>query len=208
MPGAWLQLAVWLVLITAAVFGPLALPGGVGESRVRWTVDVMLLFYSCACAAMLLTRAQGWRTDQVRTCRVRLAWTLAWVAFAVHVFFAFHDVHGWSHTHAVEHTEQVSGFGPGIFVSHIFALLWAADVAWWWLSPSSYLRRAAWVGWSVHGFMAFITFCGTVVYESGGIRLAGIQIFLLLGALLILHVGQRRRPSPTGTASDSHAAAH
>ena len=58
----------------------------------------------------------------------RLVWALGWAAYLVHVALAFHLAFGWSHAAAVEQTRERSGFGEGIYVSHLFTLLWTADV--------------------------------------------------------------------------------
>jgi hypothetical protein len=55
-------------------------------------------------------------------------------------------------------------------------LLWTADVAWWWLLPGLYARRSPWIGWCEHGFMVFIIFNATVVYEEGLIRWSGLGL--------------------------------
>ena len=51
--------------------------------------------------------------------------------------------------------------------------------------------------WTLHGFMAFMVFNATVVYETGSIRWAGAVGFVVLGALIV-----RRRFSsdPKGSA--------
>ena len=81
--------------------------------------------------------------------------------------------------------ESTAGFGPGIFVSYLFTLLWMADVAYWWLAPAGYETRAVWKEVALHGFFAFIMVNGTVVYEPGWIRWAGVAAFAGLGALLV-----------------------
>jgi hypothetical protein len=58
-------------------------------------------------------------------------------------------------------------------------------VAWWWLRPDAYAGRPAWIGRVLHGFMAFIVFNGTIVYETGPIRWAGAVMFALLAALWV-----------------------
>jgi hypothetical protein len=107
-----------------------------------------------------------------------------------------HFYHHWSHADAYRHTEEVSGVGWGIFVSHLFTLLWTADVAWWWLSPASHAIRPAWITRGLHGFMAFIIFNGTVVYEEGPIRYFGLAMFAVLGTAL---VWRRRQARPGWT---------
>src|SRR5437667_407857 len=78
---------------------------------------------------------------------------------------------------AVAHPRAVSGVGEGIYVSHLFTLLWSADVAYGWLRPDRYAGRSPWFGRLLHGFMAFVIFNATVVYETGPIRWAGVLLF-------------------------------
>src|SRR5262249_40613585 len=106
-----------------------------------------------------------------------------WAAYAVHVITAFHHFHHWSHADAVQHTNEVSGVGAGIYVSHLFGLLWSCDVAFWWLAPERYARRSVWVDWLLHGFMGLMVFNATVVYGSGAVRWVGLGMFGLLGLL-------------------------
>src|SRR5207248_346115 len=103
----------------------------------------------------------------------------------VHLGMAFHHYHHWSHADAVEHTRAVSGVGEGIYFSHLFTLLWTVDVVFWWVRPDRVAVRPAWVGGALHGYMAFIIFCGTVVYEAGPVRWAGMVLFTELGLLLV-----------------------
>src|SRR5205823_583419 len=110
----------------------------------------------------------------------RLSWTLAWAAYVVHVVLAFHYFHGWSHAHAVEHVRSASGVGEGIYASHLFGLLWTADVAWWWLWPDSRARRPRRLDVFLHGFMLFMVFNATVVFEAGLGRWLGVALFVVL----------------------------
>src|SRR5262249_3179915 len=119
----------------------------------------------------------------------RLCWSLAWLTYVIHLGMAFHHYHGWSHADAVAHVERRSGFGLGIWFSHLFTLAWTADVAWWWLRPARYAARPQWAGWLLYGYMAFITFTGPVVYEAGLIRWAGLAFFAALAVGFLL-----RRP--------------
>jgi hypothetical protein len=138
--------------------------------RVRDTIRLSLLFYGVA-LVLLLRRHRA---------PARAAWTLAWLAYAIHVAMAFHHIHGWSHAHAYEHVRWASGFGEGIFVSYFFTLLWTLDVFWWWRNPASRERRPRWVGVSLHAFMLFVVFNATVVFETGCIRWAGVAFFEVL----------------------------
>ena len=85
----------------------------------------------------------------------------------------------------------MSGVGEGIYVSYLFTLLWAADVAWWWLQPGRYTNRAAWIDRSLHGFMLFIVLNGMVVFETGAIRWAGLLGLAVLAVAWLAAGGLR-----------------
>src|SRR5213592_1485393 len=127
-----------LTLVWATLLGLiLLLPAGPrGENAVRNSVRLALLCYGVSLGVQL----------RGGPCRLaRLSWTLGLAAYAVHVVLAFHHFHGWSHAQAVEHVRAASGFGEGVYASHLFGLLWTVDVAWWWLAPASYAVRSGWV---------------------------------------------------------------
>jgi hypothetical protein len=177
--GAILSVLAFAVLIAAAFAMP-------AESRddawTRNTVRVSLVFYFLAEGAALA----GWVPALVR-----VWWTLGWLGYAIHLWVAFQVYHHGSHAEAVEHVREAAGIGSGIFVSHFFTLVWTLDVAARWLTPG---WRAQWPPWAfrlLHGFMAFIVFCATVVYETGLIRWAGLAMFVALVA-----IGFTRRRSP------------
>jgi hypothetical protein len=174
----------WAVLLVAAFLAPRLLPeDDPADVVTRQTARVAVLFWALATGAILL-RFRDF---------ARWAWALGCAAFCVHVATAFDRVHGWSHAAAVQHVETVSGFGPGVFVSYAFTALWAADAAWWLVAPAGYDSRANWLDRGIHGFMAFVVFNGTVVYETGFIRWAGIVTFAVLGLLVIRRLRRRER---------------
>jgi hypothetical protein len=154
-----------------------------GEALTRGSADVALIFLAAALIVMPWAGrpGRGGLANLARAC-----WLLGCVVYLVHVAFAFHLYH-WSHAELVDHVEERSGFGPGIFFSHLFTLLWVADAAWWALSPGTRERRPAWVGWLLYGYVVFMTFEATVVYETGAVRVAGI----VATALLALSLGLR-----------------
>ena len=49
----------------------------------------------------------------------------------------------------------------------------SADVFSWWIVPRTHVTRRRWIAWTLHGFMVFIVFNGTVVYGTGFIRWVG-----------------------------------
>jgi hypothetical protein len=181
--ASFAAVALWLGLLAALLAVPfLTAASAPGDALIRDTIRLALLYYGVAAGLMLRLRPAEWQAEG-RGGLARWCWTLAWAAFVIHVGMAFHYKHGWSHANAVAHTEERSGFGPGIYVSHLFTLLWTADVVFWWLRPRRYATRPPWVDWALHGFMAFIIFNGTVVFESGFSRWAGLALFALLAAL-------------------------
>jgi hypothetical protein len=163
-----------------------------GDDLIRNTVRVALAFYAVAVWLMLGLRPADWRAATRRGWLARWCWTLGWAAFLVHVGVAFHFAHHWSHAEAVEHVRERSGVGEGVFVSYLFTLVWTMDVAWWWLRPAGYAMRPRWIDVGLHGFMVFMVFMATVVYEDGATRWAGA-----VGcALLALRWGLRVFPHP------------
>jgi hypothetical protein len=168
----WLLLG--LGLLTLGICFPLGMMEKPGEQVIRHTIWIALLFYLVAGLIFLqgpVYPARPW-------------WTLACLAYLAHVAAAFHFFHGWSHTHAFEHTRQASGFGPGIFVTYAFTLLWMMDVGAWWSWPDRYARRLRWLQGLIHGFMAFMIFNGTVVFARGFSRWAGVALFVCLALAL------------------------
>src|SRR6185369_6622669 len=149
-----------LVLVWAMLVGLiLLLPAGPrGETAVRNSIRLTLLYYGLSLGVQL---------HGVAMRVARLSWTLAWAGYAIHVVLAFHHFHGWSHAHAVEHVRAARGFGEGIYFSHLFGALWTGDVIWWWLAPRLYAARPRWMTASLHGFMLFMVFNATVIFEPG-----------------------------------------
>lgn len=145
------------------------------ETETRWTAWLMVAAWAIAMA---------YRIRRGRSVQTRGWWTVAAGLFVIHVITAFWQAHAWSHAKAYDHVEETSGFGPGIFVSYLFTLVWLLDVLYWWLARQRYERRSTGSDGLLHGFMAFIMFNGTVVYEDGPIRWVGLVVFIFLGVLL------------------------
>ncbi|HVK11583.1 MAG TPA: hypothetical protein VM597_22620 [Gemmataceae bacterium] len=163
------------VAVAVALLGPSATAvDDVADAVTRRTADVAVACWFAA-VALILTDRRPW---------ARAFWVCGGGAFLVHVATAFDQIHNWSHDAAFDHVKDVSGFGPGVLVSYGFSLVWTADALWWWASPASYDRRPIWLNRSVQVFIAFVVFNGTVVYETGFIRYAGIVAFVALAALL------------------------
>ena len=118
-------------------------------------------------------------------------------AYLLHVLAAFHFEHGWSHRHAAlvtsRRTEEMVGVSSeaGLWLNYLFTAIFAADVVWWWANPAGYTRRPRWLAGTVHGFLAFMFFNGTVVFGNGLARALGIALTLAL--VLALIAAARRR---------------
>lgn len=177
---------LWAILLTVALLTPqlLKIPDP-SDFVTRRTADVAVAYWALAVACLLMSEHR----------LARWNWTLGCGAFLVHVAIAFDRVHGWRHEAAFDHVQDVSGYGPGIFVSYAFTLFWLADVLWWWLNEDHYERRPNWLNGMLHFFMAFIVFNGTVVYEKGFIRWAGIGMFAVLVALALRRFRRGRNVS-------------
>jgi hypothetical protein len=172
---------LWLYLLACVFVSPYVENSPtVGDDLTRRTAWLALLFYFVAASKMLWLDWLDWagRTPLGRI--ARWCWTLGCAAFVIHVSVAFHFYHHWSHAAAVEHVRERSGVGEGIFVSYLFTLAWAIDVAWWWLRPTSYGNRPRWIDRVLHAFMFFMVFAATVVYGEGPVRLFGAVFCSLL----------------------------
>jgi hypothetical protein len=191
--GAWL---LWLLLLTG-IFGEAYLfpSPSLGDHLTRNTIRLALLYYAMAVSAMIFLRPDDWTARSLGGRITRWLWTLAWLSYLIHVAMAFHHIHHWSHEDAFKHTRDVSGLGEGIYFSHLFTLAWTADVLFWWLKPAGYAVRPPWIGRLLHGFMLFMIFNATVVFEAGWIRWAGVVLFAELAALWLYHRKIENRPS-------------
>jgi hypothetical protein len=181
-------LVSWLLLLAIVVLLPrLSDSDNLGDDLTRYTVRLALVYYVLALNFMLVLDPTEWLATTTPRGRItRWFWTLAWITYLVHLGMAFHYYHHWSHAHAIEHTQEVSGFGNGIYFSHLFTLVWGADVLAWWLGPQAYAARSPRFGRCLHAFMLFIVFNATIVYEEGPIRWAGMALFAELAAVVAL----------------------
>ena len=163
-----------------------------GEHLTRWTIRLALVLYAGYLAQWIM------RPESRRGPAARILWAAGCVLFLLHVAFAFHFYHHWSHAAAWEstakETDEMLGFrfGDGIFFSYLFAALWTLDVACRWIAaarPQTFARlpKAALSGleYAVHVYLFFIAFNGAIVFEAGPTRWVGIAVCI---GLLILAV--------------------
>src|SRR5688572_5118036 len=171
------QIKPWPLHFTMAAGGLCALASVVvlswdhgriaGVLLVRNTIWLALAWYFASLMFMVQLSPSGWTLRSNHAQMARWCWTWGLVSYLAHFAAAFHFYHGWSHAHAFEHTQKVSGTGEGIYVSYLFTLVWITDTAWWWCHPTSYAARPAWTDRLLHGFMLFIVFNGSIVFASG-----------------------------------------
>ena len=175
-----------------------------GEILTRGTIWITILGYAVGAAAFALSgKRHKWDSA------ARLAWTVACVGLLVHVTCAFHFYHGWSHLVAyrdtARQTDDVFGlnWGGGIYVNYALIICWVLDVTWWWLRGLDAYRRRPWplvAAW--HGFLIFVIFNATIIFETGLVRWAGLSVCLGLCLVwwLAAHNNSTQKPaksSPT-----------
>lgn len=193
-PDEWMTLVVLVAVfawVSVAPSGVLFEPPGNDATRqeIRLSAKTVVSVWCVAWPWML---AIGW-IDRI-TRAARRWWAVGCALLLLHFVIAFHAGHGWSHQAAREHTRRVGGYGDGIYVNYLFALVWLVDVIWSWVAFGSYLRRPRWVRWTIAGFMGFIVFNAAVVYGSGIFRVLVLTYFLGLGAVVVAsrRAGARR----------------
>jgi hypothetical protein len=152
------------------------------DYATRVSADVAMLFYFLA-LGLTINNSES----------ARYLWLIGSVTFLIHVLIAFDEVHGWSHTKAVLHVEEVSGFGKGIIFSYLFCLLWLGDALVGMFWPRAYLTRSVRIRWATHLFLAFIVVNGTIVYESGPIRWFSLACFALVVLQLVKKYRQKSK---------------
>ena len=170
-----------------------------GELIIRWTVRLAVI-----CYAAVLLLAMWQKRAPATTSLSRWIWTAGCLLFVGHVLSAFAFYHHWSHQHAFDDTREKTvaaigvAFGWGIYVNHLFTLVWIADVAWSWLAAESYRRRPLVIVFGLHAFMLFIAVNGLMVFKDGAIRWISAAVLLLLVGVgigtLTWRRGQRSGP--------------
>jgi hypothetical protein len=152
-----------------------------GEWLTRVTIWITLGGYFTGEAARLVSRGRP-RWESL----ARWAWTAGALSLLVHVAFAFHFYHAWSHEAAWRETARqtmaVTGmdWGGGLFINYVLMAAWLADAAWWWRGFEAYRRRPKLWTTVWHGFLLFIVFNATVVFKAGWLRWIGLALCVAL----------------------------
>jgi hypothetical protein len=155
---------------------------GSGEFLTRSTIWIAIAAYTIG--SVVFASARG-RAEFDRW--ARLAWTIGCGALIGHFICAFNFYHAWSHESAYADTARQTAevfrinWGGGLFINYALALLWIADVTWWWSAGLSSYRRRPWTLTLIwHGFLIFIIFNATVVFKEGPTRWIGLLVTLTL----------------------------
>ena len=148
------------------------------ELLTRSTIWLSIVAYTIGCLVFAGARRLTW---------VRFAWTIGCAALVAHFISAFNFYHSWSHQSAYVDTARQTAevfainWGGGLFINYAVAILWTADVVWWWIAGvNSYRRRPWWLTLTWHGFLIFIIFNAMVVFKNGLTRWFGLVICLTL----------------------------
>jgi hypothetical protein len=170
------------------------------ELITRWSALVAL-----AGATMVLGCWLG--RLSVPGCVRRWVWTVSCALFLLHVGSAFGFYHHWSHADAYEatalRTRQTVGVdsGAGLYLNYLFALLWPADVLWWWLAPALHGIQPRWLAWTFGIFFAFMAVNATVVFGGTTARLLGVVCGVALILMVVARYFKNRKNIQIGGAS-------
>ncbi len=152
-----------------------------------WSIRVALLLFSLVVIARLGGVGRN-ESDQSNWKAVRAIWVVGCLLALIHGFAVFGYVMHWSHQAAIEDTIQRTRdligvpFGGGVYFNYAFWMIWTIDAAWWCVWPDRYLRRSPWWDALVIGYLWFIAFNATVVFESGVIRWLGLAATIVIAA--------------------------
>jgi hypothetical protein len=174
----------YALLATVAIL--LLFHANTGPAWTRNAIRLSLIWYAATLFALIKIDPQDWLQNSAAVRLARGFWSCGLLLYLAHFALAFHFYHHWSHDDAFARTRQISGQGEGIYVSYLFTIVWIADVLWWWAAPQAYALRSRWVDRMLHGFMLFIVFNGTIVFEAGLLRATAIVMFLAVVAAWIL----------------------
>lgn len=131
---------------------------------ILWTIRLATVCYVVALAQLIRRKpARNW-------------WLAGCMLYLAHVVAAFHITYHWSHEIAVRETARQTealfglNWGGGVWFNYVFTAVWAADAAWWLLSPTSRDNRPAWLSRSIHIYLAWMFVNGAIVFPQGPTR--------------------------------------
>lgn len=134
-----------------------------GHSLIVWTIRVSVALYAWS----LFTYVQCGRRKLNVPPADLYVWSASWALCVVHVLFAFHFEHHWSHLEALKHTADVTAsvtglhWGIGLYVNYIFLAVWGWDAVQRWQNSGKATPLA------FHVVAAFMMFNATAVFGPG-----------------------------------------
>ena len=134
-----------------------------GNLLIAWTARLTVFAYLVRIAGERYPARIG---EPIR----RWSWTIGSLMCVVHLYCTFEFAHHWSHTAAWNHTDMRMrellgwGWGGGVYVNYAFALVWLADVIWWWSDPPGHRSRPRIATILMHVLFAIVIFNATVVF--------------------------------------------
>jgi hypothetical protein len=156
----------------------------------RWTVWLALAAYAISIAAFVASP----RYPRLQR-TANFLWPSGCALMWAHVTLAMCLFYGGSHARAAaetsHRTREVLGWSPGgeIYFNYAFLAVWTTDVGWRWLAPQQYASRSRLLSIAIHGFLFFIAFNATIIFEDGMIRASGIVSCYVLMNLLRRRLG-------------------
>lgn len=147
----------------------------------------MILWAARLSVALYAVAVVGWlRRSSDTPIQVRWLWLASWASCVIHVLFAFHFEHHWSHAAALKHTADMTGrvvgwyWGGGLYVNYVFLALWGGHACRW-------LRNEG--GISMHrsfqAVAAFMMINATAVFGPSW-WLLPVGTFCLLATVLVM----------------------
>jgi len=187
------QQLLWFAFAACIAIGSLepalALLGPEGlnprDPRIRESAFLVVILWPIAAFYLVAIRANPVRFSPAGTI-IRVVYSTGCALCLLHIAIAFHLGHSWSHRAAFNHTDEVGGYGWGVFVNYAFALLWVVDAIWMWVSLNEYLQRPAWANWLILGLMGFVIVNAAVVFGHGWQRWVALGFLATPGISLLL----------------------
>ena len=161
----------------------------VAETQELLTIWTVRLAVACYVARYVVAVGVA---DGDRNARIgRRFWTAGCLLCLAHVVCAFAFVHDWSHQQAYEHTAEQTlkvvgwDWGGGLYFNYLFTILWAADVACWWIRGKEWRAFSPQAGRAIDLFLAFIVVNATVVFGPPFWKWFGAAVVLFMLLLLL-----------------------
>lgn len=181
---------------------------GLRHPAIILSAEVAFAYWAAGVMSLILARNADPGIQHKRLRLFRFCWATGAVTFLVHVGMAFHFAHDWSHSSAFQHVEASSGFGPGLFLSYLFAIVWTVDAIWLVAASGSYHRRSSTLNWGIQAFLTFLFFQATVLYGFWPLDTIAAFVFGLLTIRWVKSRANRRTDGIASPPDSAHRSPH